>query len=130
MNEEVQSYLMAEVWNTALEDQEKRQVKPREKLWASELGGATIDLYLKLKGTELSNPPNARSLRKFEAGNIFETRFQTYVTALNLLSSVSSIGDWDRKNVFIWGHSNGGQVALKDLMACGRLPFLTRRKRR
>lgn len=67
-----QGYFIAEVWNTALEDQEKRVIVPREKLWASELGGATIDLYLKLKGTELSNPPNARSLRKFEAGNIFE----------------------------------------------------------
>lgn len=63
---------MAEVWNASLEDQEKRPVAPREKLWASELGGSTIDLYLKLKGTEPTNPPNARSLRKFEAGNVFE----------------------------------------------------------
>lgn len=63
---------MADVWNASLEDQEQRQNSPREKLWASELGGSTIDLYLKLKGTEQSNPPNARSLRKFEAGNIFE----------------------------------------------------------
>ncbi len=72
MTEVVEGYFMAEVWNKALEDQVQRIPAPREKLWASELGGSPIDLYLKLKGTPPSNPPNARSLRKFEAGNIFE----------------------------------------------------------
>lgn len=47
-----------------------------------------------------------------ESGNIFETRFQTYTTALDLLNSLSSITGWDKKNLFIWGHSNGGQIAL------------------
>jgi uncharacterized protein len=54
-----------------------------------------------------------------ESVNIFESRFQTYVTALNLLSSVKSIKDWDGKNIFIWGHSNGGQVALTILEESG-----------
>lgn len=77
--------LMAEVWNAALEDQEKREMKPREKLWASELGGSSIDLYLKLKGTPLSNPPNARSLRKFEAGNVFEWIVSLILKRANIL---------------------------------------------
>jgi dipeptidyl aminopeptidase/acylaminoacyl peptidase len=47
-----------------------------------------------------------------EADNIFESRFQTYTTALTMLNSLSSISQWDKKNVFIWGHSNGGQIAL------------------
>ncbi|HJX59641.1 hypothetical protein A2V61_01475 [Candidatus Woesebacteria bacterium RBG_19FT_COMBO_47_8] len=47
-----------------------------------------------------------------EAGNIFESRFQTYTTALVLLASLPSIKDWDSQNVFIWAHSNGGQIAL------------------
>ncbi len=47
-----------------------------------------------------------------ESGDIFETRFQTYTTALSMLSSLDSIEKWDGKNVFIWAHSNGGQVAL------------------
>ncbi len=47
-----------------------------------------------------------------EAGNIFESRFQTYTTALTLLASATDIEKWDKKNLFIWGHSNGGQVAL------------------
>lgn len=54
-----------------------------------------------------------------EAGNIFESRFQTYVTAATLLKSVNSIKEWDGKNIFIWGHSNGGQVALTTLEITG-----------
>ena len=54
-----------------------------------------------------------------EAINIFESRFQTYVTALNLLSSVKSIELWDDKNIFIYGHSNGGQIALTILEESG-----------
>ncbi|OGM16341.1 hypothetical protein A2V56_02940 [Candidatus Woesebacteria bacterium RBG_19FT_COMBO_42_9] len=47
-----------------------------------------------------------------EAGSIFESRFQTYTTALTLLKSLDSIDKWDKKNTLIWGHSNGGQIAL------------------
>lgn len=50
-----------------------------------------------------------------EAANIFETRFQTYTTVLSILSSLGSIKQWDQKHVFIWAHSNGGQIALTTL---------------
>lgn len=62
----------AQVWNKSLEEREEREMKKRDNLWASELGKAPIDLWLKLRATPLTNPPNARSLRKFEAGNVFE----------------------------------------------------------
>ena len=55
-----------------------------------------------------------------EAGSIFESRFQTYTTALTLLNSLDSIPDWDGTNVFIWGHSNGGQIALTLLEITGQ----------
>jgi len=55
-----------------------------------------------------------------EASNIFESRFQTYTTALTLLDSLNTIAQWDQKNVFIWGHSNGGQIALTLLEITGR----------
>lgn len=55
-----------------------------------------------------------------EAGSIFESRFQTYTTALVLLNSLNSIPDWDASNVFIWGHSNGGQIALTLLEITGK----------
>jgi dipeptidyl aminopeptidase/acylaminoacyl peptidase len=59
-----------------------------------------------------------------EAGNIFESRFQTYTTALTLLKTIEegsvkleNNNIWDRKNLFIWAHSNGGQIALTLLAA-------------
>lgn len=54
-----------------------------------------------------------------EAANIFESRFQTYITAATTLKSLNSIKDWDGKNIFIWGHSNGGQIALTTLEITG-----------
>jgi len=54
-----------------------------------------------------------------EAGNIFESRFQTYVTSVTLLKNIEEgklpdklINLWDGKNIFIWGHSNGGQISI------------------
>lgn len=47
-----------------------------------------------------------------EAENIFESRFQTYTTTLSLLKSFGQLKSWDGKNVYMWGHSNGGQIAL------------------
>ena len=55
-----------------------------------------------------------------ESNNIFESRFQTYTTSLTVLDSLSSIPEWDQKNVFIWGHSNGGQITLTLLEVTGR----------
>ena len=54
-----------------------------------------------------------------QAENIFESRFQTYVTALSVLNSLDSVPNWDGTNIFLWGHSNGGQVALTVLEITG-----------
>ena len=44
------------------------------------------------------------------SSDVFEERFQTYTTALNLLAGIES---WERAGkIGIWGHSNGGQIAL------------------
>jgi dipeptidyl aminopeptidase/acylaminoacyl peptidase len=54
-----------------------------------------------------------------EADDIFEARFQTYTTVLSLIKSLDKTSfqklvenKWDGRNIFIWGHSNGGQIAL------------------
>ena len=56
-----------------------------------------------------------------ESSNIFEARFQTYTTVLTLLKSINSQNFplWDNKNIFIWAHSNGGQIALTTLEITG-----------
>ncbi len=71
-NNKLKEWGFAMAWNKALEQVEERPLKERDHLWASELGKAPVDLWLKLRATPLTNPPNARSLRKFEAGNVFE----------------------------------------------------------
>jgi len=60
------------VWNSSLENMTSRPVLPRDHLWASELGKAPIDVFYHMAGTIPTNPPNFRSMRKFEAGNVFE----------------------------------------------------------
>lgn len=54
-----------------------------------------------------------------ESSNIFETRFQTYVTTLSLIKSLDQISQWNGKDIFIWAHSNGGQIALTVLESTG-----------
>lgn len=65
-------WTLSKVWNESLDQQEKRPVEARDRMWASELGKADIDIYLKMLGTDMTNPPNPRAMRKFEAGNIWE----------------------------------------------------------
>lgn len=55
-----------------------------------------------------------------ESPNIFEARFQTYTTAMATLISIQLIEAWDHKNIFIWGHSNGGHLALTLLEITGK----------
>lgn len=62
-----------------------------------------------------------------ESTNVFEARFQTYTTILSLLKTIetpsfaeATEGKWDGKNIFIWGHSNGGQIALTVLEITGK----------
>lgn len=59
----------------------------------------------------------------------FENRFQTYTTALTLLSSLSTLNSGldasysattaDLSKIGIWGHSNGGHIALSALEISG-----------
>ena len=46
------------------------------------------------------------------SADIFEERFETYTTALNLLASIKTLTIADPDRIGIWGHSNGGQIAL------------------
>lgn len=65
-------WTMASVWNASLISKAERPAQERSRLWASELGKPNIELFLKMRGVVPTNPPNDRSKRKFEAGNMFE----------------------------------------------------------
>jgi len=66
-------WTFAHLWNESLEQNEEKPLVKRDYIWASELGGAMVDRYLKMNAVKPTNPSNARSKRKFEAGNIWET---------------------------------------------------------
>lgn len=55
---------------------------------------------------------------------VLEERFQTYTTALDLLSSISTLKQADPERIGIWGHSNGGHIALT-LLAITNKPMPT-----
>ena len=59
-----------------------------------------------------------------ESSDIFESRFQTYTTVVSLINSLEKYelpnNLWDGKNIFIWGHSNGGHLALATLEITGK----------
>lgn len=65
------SWTFTDLWNQSVLS-ENRELKERDYCWASEIGGPMIDRYLKMKAVPYTNPPNIRSLRKFEAGNVME----------------------------------------------------------
>jgi len=72
MNQDMQ-WSFYKLWNESVDQgRVDRPFKARETLWASELGGPMIDRYLKFTNVKPSNPFDARSFRKFEAGNIWE----------------------------------------------------------
>ena len=58
------------------------------------------------------------------SADIFEERFETYTMALNLLVSVKSLPMADADRVGIWGHSNGGQIALT-VLEVTKMPYPT-----
>lgn len=65
------SWTFSNIWNQSLQS-EPRVLEARNHIWASELGGAFVDRYLKMLATPETNPPNLRSHRKFQAGHIWE----------------------------------------------------------
>lgn len=66
------SWSLAKMWNKALEQSDEKEVIPRDRIYASELGRSDIDIFLKMQGEKPSNPPNERSQRKFHAGDLYE----------------------------------------------------------
>lgn len=49
------------------------------------------------------------------SADILEARFECPVTVLNLLASIKNLPQAEPNKIFLWGHSNGGQIALSVL---------------
>lgn len=74
------------IWNQALDAKEIREYEPRTHIWASELGGSYYDRYWKMKGRKPTTPPNLRSRRKFEGGNLTEWIVQHILNRAGILT--------------------------------------------
>jgi hypothetical protein len=88
MNDDINrlKWSFSNIWNESLEKgKPERKLEPRDYIYASEMGGAYIDRYLKMKGVAYTNPPNMRSLRKFESGNIWEWIVQLILMRAGIL---------------------------------------------
>lgn len=75
------------MWNQALALNPPREYKPRDYIWASELGGSYYDRYWKMKGRKPNTPPNLRSRRKFEGGNLSEWIVKQILARAGILTS-------------------------------------------
>ena len=80
-----QQWSIAQTWNDSFRFLPIKEYKPRDYIYASEIGGSMIDRYYKMMGEQPTNPPNFRSLRKFEAGNFFEFILQFVLSRSGLL---------------------------------------------
>ena len=63
---------IASAWTASFDDAEPRVLEKRDYLWASELYSAPIDVWLKMRAEPYTNPPNTRSLMKFESAHLVE----------------------------------------------------------
>jgi len=128
------SWSFFQIWNKSLEERRDRIITPRNNLWASELGKSLVDNYLKMKGETPTNPPNKRSLRKFEAGNIWE-----WIVGLVLKRAGIYLGDqkWNSfrypgllevtgKMDFLAGGSPDWDKARSEIQRLGFPPFIYR----
>lgn len=78
---------LAVLWNKAIESMPERPLVPRDYMWASELGQSYLTRYLRMYGVPMTNPPNARSRRKFIAGHIWEFIIRLVLTNCGVLKS-------------------------------------------
>ena len=65
------NWKLDQLWNECVYSPQ-RDLEPRDYCYASEIGQPLVDRFLKMKAVTPTNPPNIRSLRKFEAGNLVE----------------------------------------------------------
>lgn len=87
MGSQLKTWSFQSIWNSALDVNPPREYEPRDYIWASELGGSFYDRYFKMKGRKPTTPPNLRSRRKFEGGNLTEWIVAQILARAGILTS-------------------------------------------
>ncbi|MDE2021186.1 MAG: hypothetical protein KGJ13_12695, partial [Patescibacteria group bacterium] len=63
---------IADAWSTAFAAQPARELSPRNYIYATELGKAPVEVWLRMHAVAPTNPPNDRAKMKMEAGKVVE----------------------------------------------------------
>ena len=94
------SWSFQNIWNMGLDlaQEKKRKIKPRDHVWASELGSAYIDVFLKMKGEKPSNDFTLTALRKFDAGIIWEKTIELVLKRIGFLKKKQQVCKFNLKN--------------------------------
>lgn len=71
---------LIEILETLLTSQAEIAPRPREEIWASDLGKSYVERYLQMTGVPYTNPIPALALRNFLIGNKIEEGFKDLLT--------------------------------------------------
>lgn len=73
MNTIEKTWSVMDIWNYQLTfGRKERELKPRSRIWASEIGKSKYERYLKMSGIKPDIDFDERTLRKFAAGDFYE----------------------------------------------------------
>lgn len=117
------------ILNTSMEQEDERELKERDYMWASELGSSFYDRYLTMKGVPPSNPPNQIAIRKFKVGHLIEDYIKIILFQAGLLKKyedrVYSDFDFGLKVSGKMDVVYGGELKINKLEELLNIPYLT-----
>lgn len=90
------NWTIHDIWNSALVNEKPREYKPRDYIYASELGIAPIDIYLRMTGVKPTNEMNDRAKRKTEMGNIVENIVKVVLIRAGIMISHQKVCNTDK----------------------------------
>lgn len=106
---------LTKIWNDSLDVDKHRPYEERDYVWASELGGSYYDRYWKMHGHVPTTPPNLRSRRKFQGGNLTEWIVLQILSRAGVLKSTQEYITYEDGSIRVTGKADfvaGGEIQL------------------
>lgn len=106
---------LTKIWNDSLDVDKHRPYEERDYVWASELGGSFYDRYWKMQGRVPTTPPNLRSRRKFQGGNLTEWIVLQILSRAGVLKSTQEYITYEDGPIRVTGKADfvaGGEIQL------------------
>lgn len=109
------SWGLTSIWNASLDVDNHREYVARDYCYASELGGSYYERYWKMKGRVPTTPPNLRSRRKFQGGNLTEWIVLQILARAGVLKSSQEYITYEDGPIRVTGRADftaGGDIQL------------------